>query len=72
MSKRSSPLLLSVARMWLMSLTFRLYYRQRVPSFGPGLRHMLRYELGRLGHALYEPDRLKYLRARLLFWWRRS
>jgi hypothetical protein len=52
--KHSSPLVLSPMCLFVMSLTFRFYFRQRLPSFGPGLRHMIRYEWGRLSHLLHD------------------
>jgi hypothetical protein len=60
MSAKRIGLVLSVSRLWMMSLPFRLGSRSRAPGFAPGARNLLVYELRRLGHWLYERERLAY------------
>jgi imidazolonepropionase-like amidohydrolase len=58
-------LLLSVERIWAMSLPFRLATRARAHGFSPGLRNLIRYEAKRFRHLLYERERLAYFLDRL-------
>jgi hypothetical protein len=60
MSGKRIGLVLSVSRLWMMSLPFRLGGRGGAPGFAPGARNLLVYESRRLGHWLYERERLSY------------
>ena len=60
MSEKRNGLVLSVGRLWVMTLPFRLGYRSRAPGFRPGVRNIVVYELRRLWHRLYERERLGY------------
>lgn len=66
MGKRRPSLVLSVTRLWLMGLPFRLYYRQRILGFEPELRNMIGYQVKALLYALYDRDCFRYLHTR--FW----
>jgi hypothetical protein len=65
MTEKRNGLVLSVGRLWVMTLPFRLGYRSRAPGFRPGVRNILAYEFRRLWHRLYERERFGY-RARSL------
>jgi len=65
MSEKRIGLVLSVGRLWVMSLPFQLGCRSRVPGFRPGVSNLVRYELRRLWHRIYERERLALLGARL-------
>jgi hypothetical protein len=60
MREKRIGLVLSVGRLWVMTLPFRLGYRSRVPGFRPGVRNLVVYERRRLWHRLYERERLAY------------
>lgn len=60
MGKKRTGLVLSVGRLWMMSLPFRLSYRSTTPGFTPGSRNLVGYELRRLWHLIYERERLGY------------
>lgn len=60
MREKRNGLMLSVGRIWVMSLPFRLGCRSRAPGFAPGLRNVLGYEFRRLWHWIYERERLSY------------
>jgi len=60
MSEKRNGLVLSVGRLWVMTLPFWLGYRSRAPGFRPGVRNLVVYELRRLWHRLYERERLGY------------
>lgn len=67
MSKQKrTGLVLSVPRLWWMSLPFRPYFRGGMSAFSPGAGGLLRFEIRRLGYALFERERLKYLLERIL------
>jgi hypothetical protein len=51
-------------RLWLMNQAFRFARGQR-QGFGPGVRNLVRYEVLRLWHWLYEPDRLRWRALKL-------
>ena len=70
--RSSSRLVLPPARLWAMSMPFRLLRIGRNPGFAPGLRHVLRYEMGRLSHTLFERDRWRWRRAWLDQFFRRD
>lgn len=65
MHEKRIGLVLSVGRLWVMSLPFRLGCRSRTPGFAPGMRNLLAYELRRLWHRLYERERLALRGAQL-------
>ena len=60
MSRKRIGLMLSVGRLWAMSLPFRLGCRSRTPGFSPGAGDLVVYELRRLWHWIYERERLAY------------
>ena len=65
MSEKRIGLVLSVGRLWVMTLPFRLGCRSSAPGFRPGVRNLVGYELRRLWHLIYERERLALLGARL-------
>lgn len=67
MSEKRHGLVLSVGRLWVMTLPFRLGYRSRVSGFRPGVRNIVVYEIRRLWHRLYERERLGYNVGRLQY-----
>ena len=71
MGEKRTGLVLSVGRLWLMSLPFRLVSRLAGPGYAPALRNFLVYELRRLWHRLYERERLIHRAGRLHAIWRR-
>jgi hypothetical protein len=60
MSEKRNGLVLSVGRLWVMTLPFRIGYRSRAPGFRPGVRNLVVYERRRLWHRLYERERIAY------------
>jgi hypothetical protein len=60
MSEKRIGLVLSVGRLWVMSLPFRLACRSSAPGFRPGVRNLVVYELRHLWHLIYERERLAY------------
>lgn len=60
MSEKRNGLVLSVGRLWVMTLPFRLGYRSGAPGFRPGVRNIIVYEIRRLWHRLFERERLGY------------
>jgi hypothetical protein len=67
---RNSKPVLSVLWLWAASLPFRRLPRGQ--GFSPGIRNVLRWEFGRLSHLLLDRDRLRWWRARLVHFLRRS
>lgn len=65
MRKKRIGLVLSVGRLWVMSLPFRLGSRSHASGFAPGMINLLVYEIRRLWHRLYERERLALLGARI-------
>lgn len=60
MSNRGNGLLLSVGRLWLMSLPFRVGLRSTARGFRPGVKNIVAYEARRFRHRIYERERLSY------------
>jgi hypothetical protein len=60
MREKRIGLVVSVGRLWVMSLPFRLVCHSRAPGFAPGMRNLLAYEFRRLWHWLYERERIDY------------
>jgi len=60
MREKRNGLMLSVGRLWVMSLPFRLCCRNPTPGFAPGMRNLLAYEFRRLWHWFYERERVDY------------
>jgi hypothetical protein len=65
MRKTRTGLVLSTGWIWAMSLPFRLCCSSREPGFTPGLRNVIDYELARLRHAVFDHERMTYLRESL-------
>ena len=63
---RVNAMMLSVRKIWMMSLAFRSLTNRPGYGFAPGWRNVRDYELAKLWHVLYEPDRLRWWRARLM------
>ncbi len=70
MAGKRTGLVLSVGRIWSMSLPFRLVSRLVVPGYAPGFRNFLVYEMRRIWHRLYERERLIYHAGYLYTIWR--
>jgi hypothetical protein len=65
MSEKRTGLGLSVGRLWVMTLPFRLGVRSQALGFRPGVKNLLMYELRRLWHRVYERERLALRGAQL-------
>lgn len=65
MSERRIGLVLSVGRLWLMTLPYRLGLRSQALGFRPGVKNLIGYEFRRFWHWLYERERFSYYVARL-------
>ncbi len=68
MSQKRTGLMLSIGRIWVMGLPFRLVRRSRTAGFWPGAVNLIAYESRRLWHRLYERERLLYLAEGLRSW----
>jgi hypothetical protein len=64
----SKKLVIPVWRLWLMNQAYR-FIPGRKNGFGPGFGSLIRYELLRLKHCIYEQDRMRWraLQLRMAF-----
>lgn len=65
---RRKKLVIPVWRLWLMNQAYRFASGQK-KGFGPGVGALIRYELLRLKHFIYEQDRIRWraLQLRTVF-----
>lgn len=62
--KLARKLVVPVWRLWLMNQVYRFVPGNK-SGFGPGLTALIRYEVLRLKHWLYEQDRLRWRALKL-------